>query len=77
MANETQPRFLDFQTAQRIANDFGTPVYVYDIATLQANAAEVLAFPNAFGLTARYAMKASECRSARLTDQPQHSRAIQ
>ena len=59
MANYTQPRFLDYNTARTIADDFGTPVYVYDMATLKANAADVLAFPNAFGLTARYAMKAS------------------
>ena len=59
MANNTQPRFLDFNTAQSVAESFGTPVYAYDEATLKANAAAVLAFPNAFGLTARYAMKAS------------------
>ncbi len=59
MANSAQPRFLDYNTARTIADDFGTPVYVYDMATLKANAAAVLAFPNAFGLTARYAMKAS------------------
>jgi diaminopimelate decarboxylase len=59
MANPSQPRFLDYNTARTIADDFGTPVYVYDMATLKANAADVLAFPNAFGLTARYAMKAS------------------
>ncbi|CAA6676556.1 MULTISPECIES: diaminopimelate decarboxylase [unclassified Lentimonas] len=59
MANYSQPRFLDYNTARTIADDFGSPVYVYDMATLKANAADVLAFPNAFGLTARYAMKAS------------------
>jgi diaminopimelate decarboxylase len=32
---------------------------VYDQKTLEANAAAVLAFPHAFGLTARYAMKAA------------------
>ena len=59
MASITQPCFLDFATAQAVANNFGTPVYVYDQKTLEANAAAVLAFPNAFGLTARYAMKAA------------------
>jgi len=59
MANSTQPRFLDYTTARTVADQFGTPVYVYDEATLKTNAAAVLAFPNAFGLTARYAMKAS------------------
>jgi len=59
MAKHPQPRFLDFTTARAVDASFGTPVYVYDQKTLEANAAAVLAFPNAFGLTARYAMKAS------------------
>ncbi|MGJ8640171.1 MAG: diaminopimelate decarboxylase [Opitutaceae bacterium] len=59
MATSTQPRFLDYTVARTVADQFGTPVYVYDEASLKANAAAVLAFPNAFGLTARYAMKAS------------------
>ena len=59
MANLPQPHFLDYDTAKYIADTFGSPVYVYDEAILKANAAAVLAFPNAFGLTARYAMKAS------------------
>jgi len=59
MAQKTQPRFLDYSTAHAVAESFGTPLYVYDQKTLEANAAAVLAFPNAFGLTARYAMKAS------------------
>lgn len=42
-----------------MSENFGTPIYVYDQKSLEANAAAVLAFPNAFGLTARYAMKAS------------------
>jgi diaminopimelate decarboxylase len=59
MAEDTQPRFLDYTSARAIADQFGSPVYVYDMAGLKANAAAVLAFPHAFGLTARYAMKAS------------------
>mgnify|MGYP006081581407 CR=1 FL=1 len=59
MAAPIQPRFLDYPTAHTIAEKFGTPLYVYDEAALRANAADVLAFPNAFGLTARYAMKAA------------------
>eukprot|EP00587_Corethron_hystrix_P005105 CAMPEP_0113313082 /NCGR_PEP_ID=MMETSP0010_2-20120614/9645_1 /TAXON_ID=216773 ORGANISM="Corethron hystrix, Strain 308" /NCGR_SAMPLE_ID=MMETSP0010_2 /ASSEMBLY_ACC=CAM_ASM_000155 /LENGTH=491 /DNA_ID=CAMNT_0000169017 /DNA_START=34 /DNA_END=1509 /DNA_ORIENTATION=+ /assembly_acc=CAM_ASM_000155 len=35
----------------------GTPLYVYDLEKLQKSADECLAFPNAFGLTVRYAMK--------------------
>ena len=41
-----------------IREQFGTPVYVYDQKTLETAADHVLAFPNAYGLTARYAMKA-------------------
>lgn len=59
MTQILQPRFLDFTAAQSTAEQFGTPVYVYDRATLEANAKEALAFPNAYGLTVRYAMKAA------------------
>lgn len=59
MSVSFQPRFLSYPNASAVASNFGTPVYVYDETTLEANAADVLAFPNAFGLTARYAMKAA------------------
>ena len=59
MADFPQPNFLDYASARRLADEFGTPVYVYDQASLEAAAKDVLTFPNAFGLTARYAMKAS------------------
>ena len=51
--------FLNRETAFEISETFGTPCYVYDEASLRKQAEEVLAFPNAYGLTARYAMKAS------------------
>lgn len=38
--------------------EFGSPVFVYDEATLAARAREVLGFPHAYGFRARYAMKA-------------------
>lgn len=44
---------------RQVQREFGSPVFVYDQAGLEARAAQVLAFPNAFGLTGRYAMKAS------------------
>lgn len=50
--------FMTENQAREIGARFGTPVYVYDQRTLEQRAAEVLAFPNAYGLTARYAMKA-------------------
>jgi diaminopimelate decarboxylase len=50
--------FMTQDQALTIRNEFGTPVYVYDQKTLETAAEQVLAFPNAYGLTARYAMKA-------------------
>jgi len=50
--------FLTRDQIRSIRAEFGTPVYVYDQRRLEQAAREVLAFPNAFGLTARYAMKA-------------------
>lgn len=52
------PPFLSEALARRIQRDFGTPVFVYDQRTLEHRAGEVLAFPRAFGFSARYAMKA-------------------
>merc|ERR1711871_1284192 len=51
-------RFLSNDDVRSVQQDFGTPTYVYDAATLKARAEEALAFPNAYGLTVRYAMKA-------------------
>lgn len=50
--------FLTEDQVRAIRAEFGSPVYVYDQRTLEAQARKVLSFPNAFGLTARYAMKA-------------------
>ena len=50
--------FLNDDQVRTIRAKYGTPVYVYDQRTLEAQAEAVLNFPNAFGLTARYAMKA-------------------
>jgi diaminopimelate decarboxylase len=50
--------FLAPDRARAIQREFGTPVFVYDLRTLEQQARRVLGFPNAFGLTARYAMKA-------------------
>lgn len=44
---------------RQIRNEFGTPVFVYDEASLIAAAEATLAFPHTYGLTVRYAMKAS------------------
>ncbi|HXJ32706.1 MAG TPA: diaminopimelate decarboxylase [Candidatus Eisenbacteria bacterium] len=51
--------FLTPANASEVRERFGTPCYVYDRASLEAAAKRALAFPNAFGLTVRYAMKAN------------------
>ncbi len=50
--------FIDRDLIRKIRTEFGSPVFIYDQNSLEKSAREVLAFPNAFGLTARYAMKA-------------------
>lgn len=51
--------FISRKLAEQIHSKVGTPCYVYSETALRESAAKVLAFPNAYGLTARYAMKAS------------------
>ncbi|KAJ8613243.1 hypothetical protein CTAYLR_004541 [Chrysophaeum taylorii] len=51
-------RFLSPSQTAAVRDEFGTPCYVYDAKSLRLRAEEALAFPNAFGLTVRYAMKA-------------------
>lgn len=55
--------FITLQTARKIAEQFSTPCYVYDEASLVAQAKKALGFPNAFGLTVRFAMKAASNRA--------------
>jgi diaminopimelate decarboxylase len=52
-------RFLTYEDLEEIQMEYGTPSFVYDEATLRANARAVLNFPNAFGIFPRYAMKAA------------------
>jgi diaminopimelate decarboxylase len=51
-------RFLTPSQVRQVRAQFGTPVYVYDERTLEAQARTMLAFPNPFGLTVRYSIKA-------------------
>ena len=44
---------------KEIRREIGSPVFLYSQQQLKSAAQEVLNFPNAFGLTARYAMKAN------------------
>lgn len=50
--------FLSEDRVRAIRRNFGTPVFVYDQRALEHQARLVLDFPNAFGLTARFALKA-------------------
>lgn len=52
-------RNLTVDQALAAREALGTPAYVYSAAALEKQARAALAFPNAFGLTVRYAMKAS------------------
>src|SRR2546428_230048 len=51
--------FLTSAEAALVRERFGTPCYVYDRAALEAAARAALAFPQVFGFTLRYAMKAN------------------
>lgn len=64
----TDIRLNDFSSfgawdAARAADEFGTPVYVYDESYILKRCRECLSMPNAYGLTVRYAMKANSGRS--------------
>lgn len=52
-------KFLTPESVRSIAREFGTPVFVYSQKELEARCDEALQFPNAFGLTVRFAMKAN------------------
>ena len=46
------------EQVRAIQRQFGTPTFAYDQKTIEEQARKALAFPNAFGLVVRYAMKA-------------------
>ena len=54
-----QLNFLSNEDIELVRREFGTPVYVYDEKTLRENACTLKAFPTAYGMQARYAMKAA------------------
>lgn len=56
---QSLPFTLTQDQAEVIRNEFGTPSYIYSEEALRNRAAETLAFPQAYGLTVRYAMKAA------------------
>ena len=55
-------RTLTEEQVRSLQTTFGTPLYAYDENTLESQARRALEFPNPFGLTVRFAMKA--CPSA-------------
>ena len=55
----TNLKFLTPTKVRTIAEEFGTPVYVYDENMLKTSAELAMNFPNAYGLNVRYAMKAN------------------
>ena len=64
MANPTQSVFLTPETAKACIDAAGgSPVFAYSLEKLEESANACLAFPNAYGLTVRYAMKASPNRA--------------
>lgn len=52
-------QFLTRKQIETIKDTYPLPVYVYSEALLRQKAQECVAFPNAFGVTVRYAMKAN------------------
>ena len=52
-------RFLAADEVWQIRDQYGSPIYVYDEATLRARAHQALRFSGPFGLTVRYALKAN------------------
>jgi diaminopimelate decarboxylase len=60
MANPEKSVFLTPETAKACIDIAGgSPLYAYSLEKLNEAADACLAFPNAYGLTVRYAMKAS------------------
>lgn len=57
VSNVEGSKFVTLDIATKIRNEFKTPVYVYDEKSLRSQAEKTLQFPNANGLTVRFAMK--------------------
>ena len=63
MTNLNQFTNIDAALIADAANEFGTPLYLYDEKTLLERCGQCTSMPNAYGLTARYAMKANPNRT--------------
>ena len=54
---------IDAAVVAKAADQFGTPIYLYDENLILQKCRECLSMPNAYGLTVRYAMKANSNRT--------------
>jgi len=54
---------IDSKTIAQVADEYGTPLYLYDEALIKKRCHDCLQMQNAFGLTVRYAMKANSNRT--------------
>ncbi len=52
-------RFLNLVQVRKIAEEFGTPVFIYSESEILKRIEAAKSFPNAYGLIVRYAMKAN------------------
>lgn len=57
------PTKLDAALIPKIAEQWGTPVYLHDQAYIEHSCEQLLNMPNAYGLHVRYAMKANSDRT--------------
>lgn len=51
-------RFMRPEEVRRVATEFGTPVFVYDEASIERHAWALTSLPSAYGTTVRYSLKA-------------------
>jgi len=54
---------IDSEIIRKTAEQYGTPLYLYDEKTIIDKCKSLLAMPNAYGLTVRYAMKANSTKA--------------
>ena len=55
--------YVDSYVIKKAAEQYGTPLYLYDEQTIIDRCRALAAAPNAYGLTVRYAMKANSTRA--------------
>jgi diaminopimelate decarboxylase len=60
---EFGPTNLDAALIPKIAEQWGTPIYLHDQAYIENSCSQLLSMPNAYGLHVRYAMKANSDRT--------------